>query len=253
MTSMPSPCPTNEPPSHRGFLLLHGLVLPLCSVALAVWLQGSGWDMRLSAAFYDAGTRHFLAGGDGWVELLGHRLTKLVVTGAWLMLLAAALAAPWVPALTRYRRVLWTTTLAMGLGPGVVTLLKDINTHVCPWSLTQFGGTATYSADWFVSRSNAGRCFPGGHASGGFSLIALAFAGRALGWAWLQRAGWMLALAAGSLFSVVRMTQGAHFMSHNLWAAAIDWWAAAVVFLPLLARRATVAATAPVAATEATA
>lgn len=56
-------------------------------------------------------------------------------------------------------------------------------------------------------------------------------------WATALAMGLGPALVAGSLFSVVRMAQGAHFLSHNLWSAAIDWWVAALVFSPLLLGR----------------
>jgi membrane-associated PAP2 superfamily phosphatase len=219
---------------HQTFFVKVGLLLPALLAALAVLLRSSGLDDSLSAAFYDAQTQKFWIGTNGWAELLGHRLGKSLVVALWLLLVAAAVAARWLPPLQTQRRVLWTLVLAMGLGPTVVTLLKDINTHACPWSLKAFGGAADYSADWFVPRLEAGRCFPGGHASGGFSLVAIAFAGQFLQRAWLRRLGLWLGLGVGTAFSLLRLGQGAHFMSHNLWAAAIDLWMAALVFSPLL-------------------
>ena len=178
------------PWSHdRAFFVKFGLVLPLLLAALGMFLRSSGLDDSLSAYFYDTQTQQFLVATDGWAELLGHRLGKSLVFVVWLMLLAAAAAAPWLPALKAHRRLLWTLVAAMGLGPALVTLLKDINTHACPWSLKEFGGAADYSADWFVSRLEAGRCFPGGHASGGFSLAAIAFAGQFLQLPKLRRLG----------------------------------------------------------------
>ncbi len=229
-----------RPGAHRHFLIRHGLVWPLTLALLATWLRHSGGDEGVSALFFDTQAQHFVAGREGWVEWLGHRASKSAVLAVWLLMLASAAAAclpVWPSAWSRYRPVLWATALAMGLGPALVAGLKDINSHVCPWSLTGFGGTATYSAHWFVPLADAGRCFPGGHAAGGFSLVALMFAGRALQWPALERRGLWLALVAGSLFSVVRMAQGAHFLSHNLWSAAIDWWVAALVFSPLLLGR----------------
>lgn len=221
----------------QAFVWWHAVLWPLMLAGLATWLRQSGWDERLSALFFDASTQRFMAGSEGWVELIGHRVGKSAVLAVWLCLLAAALAASVMPAWAAHRAVLWTTVAAMGLGPALVTGLKDINTHACPWSLKQFGGAATYSAHWFVSRAEAGRCFPGGHAAGGFSLVALAFAGRVTGGRRLERGGFCLALVVGGLFSGVRLVQGAHFMSHNLWAAAIDWSVATLVFLPLLLAR----------------
>lgn len=224
---------------HRGFLLLNLLLLPLGCVLLAQWLRHSGWDDRISALFFDAATQRFPARNSLALELWGHRIAKSVMLGVWAMLLAATLAAPWLPRLRPHRRLLWTTTLAMALGPGLVAFVKDINTHACPWDLKAFGGSADYSARWFVSRVDAGRCFPGGHAAGGFSLVALVFAFQVLGQTrrmWLTLA---LTLLLGTAFGAVRTVQGAHFVSHSLWSAAVDWWVAGVFFLPLLLARPT--------------
>ena len=64
----------------------------------------------------------------------------------------------------------------------------------------------------------------------GFSLFALAFAERSRGNARTMRIGFAIALTAGIVFSLVRVVQGAHFLSHALWAASIDWLCAALVF-----------------------
>ena len=118
--------------------------------------------------------------------------------------------------------------------------LMDISAFHCPWDLKSFGGFADYGSGWFVSPVQAGRCFPSGHAAGGFSLVALMFAGIAADHTRLRTIGLVAALCAGTAFSVVRIAQGAHFLSHNLWSAAIDWCAAALVFAPLLAHQARV-------------
>jgi len=223
-----------QPGPHRAYLWWHALLLPGLFALIGTALHVSGADMGLSRLVFDSTAGQFLAQDSRWVELLGHRLAKSAVLAVWVLLLAAAVAARWWPALRPHRGVLWRTALAMALGPTVVAALKDINTAACPWSLTEFGGSAVYHLDWFVSRAEAGRCFPGGHAAGGFSLIALAFAGRLTGQARLERWGLWAALLVGGLFSVIRMLQGAHFASHNLWSAALDWWLAMLVFAPAL-------------------
>lgn len=224
------------PARHRSFLLRVGVLLPLACAALAVLLRSTGWDHSLSAAFYDASTHHFLVSNNGWLELLGHRVGKSVVLAFWMLLLATAIAAPAFPQLARHQTLLWTVLLAMALGPTLVTVLKDVNSRSCPWSLKDFGGAADYTAEWFVRRVDAGHCFPGGHAAGGYSLVAIAFAGQVLQQPRMRRIGLWLGFGVGSAFSLLRLAQGAHFMSHNLWAAAIDLWMAALAFAPLMLR-----------------
>lgn len=218
------------PPPLCRWLGVHAVVVPAL-LALAAWgLDVSGLDGRLAAFLFDSALNQFPARDWIGLDLLGHRLAKSAMYVLWLILLAAALTAPWVERLRPHRAVLWATVSAMALGPMLVVGLKSLNSIHCPWDLKQFGGSADMTHAWFVAATDAGRCFPGGHAAGGFSLAALYFAGCFLNHALLRRAGLVATVTAGTLFSAVRVLQGAHFLSHNLWAAAIDWASAALVF-----------------------
>ena len=65
-------------------------------------------------------------------------------------------------------------------------------------------------------------------------MLSLYFAGWAAGrprWRWR---GLAIGVAAGLLFSVVRIMQGAQFASATLWSAVVDWTVCAALFLPLL-------------------
>ena len=218
----------------RRFLLLHALLVPGALALAAASAQRGGLDQHLAAAFFDPAAGAFPARASMPLEVLGHRLAKSAVLLLWFTLLACALASSALRSrFDRVRAVLWATVGAMALGPAIVVVLKGLNSHHCPWGLRDYGGLARFAADWFVPASEAGHCFPSGHAAAGFSLVGLSFAGRVLGHPGLARWGLAAALAAGVLFSAIRMAQGAHFLSHNLWAAAIDWFAAALVFAPL--------------------
>ena len=218
------------------FLLLHGLLIPGGLALAAFAVHATGVDHRLTAAFFDPASGTFPARAWPALDLLGYRFAKSAVLVLWFTLLAAALTVSAVPRLAGHRAILWTTVIGMALGPCIVVALKGLNATHCPWDLRLFGGYADFAAGWFVPAAEVGRCFPGGHAAGGFSLVALLFAGLATGNRRLHAAGLIATLAAGSIFSAVRIAQGAHFLSHNLWSASIDWWAAALVFAPLLAQ-----------------
>jgi membrane-associated PAP2 superfamily phosphatase len=215
----------------RGAARLAGIALvPVVLVAAAAALRGTGLDERLTAAFFDVATGTFPLRRDAVLELYGHDLAKSAVLLVWFGLLAASVASAWLADVRPYRRWLWSTTLAMALGPMLVVLLKDLTTLPCPWSLQRFGGYTVEPREWFAVSSQAGHCFPSGHSAGGFSLVAFPFAAAAAGHRRL--AGWLLAgvVAVWAVFSAVRLVQGAHFLSHALWAAAIDWLAAGLVF-----------------------
>ncbi|SMB22650.1 Putative membrane-associated, metal-dependent hydrolase (modular protein) [Sterolibacterium denitrificans] len=215
------------------FFRLHLLLIPCLLASLALLAQRSGLDLTLARLFYADAAHGFPMHDWPWLELFGHHLAKSAVTLIWLSLLAIAIISQywrqWQPRLASRRPALWAAVAGMALGPLLVVWLKEINTHHCPWDLAGFGGSAAFSSDWFVSRAEAGHCFPGGHAASGFSLIALYFLARALDLPQARRWLW-LALGAGCSFSLLRMAQGAHFLSHNLWAAAICWGLAAFSF-----------------------
>lgn len=217
-----------------SFLLVHALLIPGAFALAAVASTRFGIDRPVTDLFFDFDRGTFPARDWLPLELLGHRGAKSAVVALWVALVAAGLASLRLAPLAPYRRVLWATVAAMAAGPLIVVWLKGINAHPCPWNLKEYGGYADYADAWFVSAAEAGRCFPSGHAAGGFSLVALAFAARALNRRRL--AHWALAgaLIAGALASAVRIVQGAHFLAHNLWSAAIAWCAAALIFAPLM-------------------
>lgn len=123
-----------------------------------------------------------------------------------------------------YKRELGCLVLSLGLATSFVTPMKAVTAVQCPWSLEQFGGYETYS-ELLSPRPQTdkpGRCWPGGHAATGFTLFALFFVLRDRR-PRLARAAFIFAFALGSVFSIGRMMQGAHFFSHNAWTAVFCW------------------------------
>lgn len=181
-------------------------------------------DDRLSSLFYDPALRAFPLENSVWLEWLNHRLFKYAVTVTALWLLASGLR--------RRETRRWLTGLAMALGTTTVSILKSRSPHSCPWEIQGFGGTATHFPTFGLVPLNAGpgHCFPGGHASAGFALMALYFY-------WQdshpQRARLALwgGIAAGMITGMGQVVRGAHFLSHNLWSG----WVVALVCVVLFA------------------
>lgn len=182
---------------------------------LLLWLS---WDGRLdiwfTAPWFDMETGHFPLEDNLWLERINHQGSKFFI-------IALAVIATCRGIYTRNRRLLLVVFL-MGCGALVVSLLKTQSAHSCPWSLAQYGGTAQEFLLFAPAPENAGpgRCFPGGHASAGFALMAWFF------WFYPERPRlayclWGMGIAAGLLLGYGQVVRGAHFMSHNLWAG---WW-----------------------------
>jgi membrane-associated PAP2 superfamily phosphatase len=70
---------------------------------------------------------------------------------------------------------------------------------------------------------------PGGHSSSGFALVAVYFLmlGRSHKLARLALGG---ALLLGGVFAFGREARGAHFLSHDLWSAALVWFSCLAVY-----------------------
>ena len=212
------------------FPLNPNLLVAALLAVLAWAAQATELDHLLAQAAFDPVLRTFPARDWRLLGLVGHQLAKSAVWIVWFVLFAASIASLRLASLAPRRRVLWTTTAAMAAGPAIVSTLKLFTGPRCPWDLAEFGGHASVATEWLVRSAEAGRCFPGGHASGGFSLLALYFAGVMLAAPRLRLAGLVAGFGAGFAFSAVRMVQGAHFLSHNLWAACVVWTVAMVIF-----------------------
>jgi membrane-associated PAP2 superfamily phosphatase len=107
---------------------------------------------------------------------------------------------------------------------GLTGWLKTVTNVDCPWDLAPFGGQFPY-VPLFADRPDElrhARCFPAAHASSGYALIALHFACKERRLA-VARFGLGMGIAAGLAFGIAQQSRGAHFLSHDLWSAAIAW------------------------------
>ena len=198
--------------------------LPLALIALLLLIEPTRLDFAISDLFYQPGIG-FGGANSFWLEKILHDRAKqgVILIGVLAIagLLASWLYRPWAV----WRRHLGYLVLAMGLSTAIVNPMKTLTGVHCPWDLTRYGGVETYTpllAERAPVADKAGRCWPGGHASSGFTLFALYFVLRDRR-PRQARAALLFALTLGSLFSLGRVMQGAHFLSHNLWTALFDW------------------------------
>ncbi len=221
----------------RHFDFRLGLGIPLLLMAFLLLFDIAGLDFWLERLFYVPG-EGFVGRHSFWLEdILHDRAKQMLIVFAVLALagfLVSLLRSRW----RSWRRPLGYLVLAMGLSTSIVTPLKKITAIQCPWSLTEFGGEENY-APLLGARpatTHPGRCWPGGHASAGFSLLALFFFLRDRRPRTARIALWV-ALGTGAVFSLGRMMQGAHFLSHNLWTLLLDWTVCVFCYRWLLYRR----------------
>jgi len=212
-----------NPPLQRPLTGPRGRFWPATILGLVLLLawDASGLDLPMARWFGDASG---FAWRENWfvVDVLHNAAQRL----GWIWLLGMALAVFWpvgvLRALNRGERagMVGGTLLAL-----LAIIWMKLASHTsCPWDLAEFGGTAHYVSHWAwgVQDGGGGHCFPGGHASTGFALMAGYFGLREKA----PRAArlWLLAaVATGFGLGLVQQARGAHFMSHNLWTAWICW------------------------------
>ena len=104
------------------------------------------------------------------------------------------------------------------LTPIIVAILKRYSPINCPNNIKLFGGGAIYistldifNADIFFA--HAGKCFPAGHASGGFSLISLYFVMPTIR---TKIYALCFALTLGWIMGLYQIAKGAHYLSDTI-------------------------------------
>jgi membrane-associated PAP2 superfamily phosphatase len=219
---MPVVTETNH--GNAWFLPRH-LGMALLATILLVALEATPIDSAVNGWFFDPVSGTFPLRYNAAFEIVTHQWAKYMVVLVASAAMAALLLSFVTPELKRRRRLLLFLSLALTLAPAAVSLLKAANPRHCPYDLVEYGGYAVRIGlfDAPPPGQPPGHCFPGGHASAGFSLLAFYFAGLALGNRRIALAGFWAGSITGMLFGMARVAQGAHFLSHNLWSALVCW------------------------------
>lgn len=180
--------------------------------------QGSSWSLKKAFLTEDV------------IHVAGRNISAM----AWLALLVCYAIARYREGWSHHRRPLAFLLLATLTGTLLVAWIKSWSNVDCPWDLIRYGGERPY-IDLFSLRPvglSRGRCFPSGHAGGGYAWLALYFFLFAVrpSWRW-----WGLAagLVLGLTFGISQQLRGAHFLSHDLWTATICWVTSVALFLGL--------------------
>lgn len=212
------------PATRRHFVLLQLLaVLPIAALLLA--LETTAMDATISGWFFDRAAGAFPLRHDSFLEVFAHQYMKQLVVVVACCVIAIYFLSFVLPELKPQRRLLLFLSLSLTLAPLAVVLLKAASPRHCPWDLLEYGGFAPHLSlfDDVPAGLPPGHCFPAGHASTGFCLMAFYFAGRALRRRWSARIALIGGIAAGLGLGLGRIVQGAHFLSHVLWSGLVCW------------------------------
>lgn len=209
-------------------------VIGLISYGLLLWVVFRLWplDEWLISPYVGTLSQPFPLKETWLLTTIAHDgLKRLVIIFVVCLLVLIGLGQKY-PSLNAYRSTMWFVIAAMAASSGLVGILKAFSHHSCPWHLTMYGGVGgiEYPLLGVIPiDAGVGKCFPGGHAAGGFALLALYFAAKAYG----LRQAWryaLIGLGMGMLMGYAQMMRGAHFMSHNLWTLWWTWLVQLIIF-----------------------
>jgi membrane-associated PAP2 superfamily phosphatase len=206
------------------------LLPPLLAIMAAVAVTVLKLDLWLADLLYSAQGGQWALKKAFVTERLLHVAGRNAVAAAWVLVLLALAATWWKPQWRSRRRPLAGLALSVLLSTVLISSLKAFSGVGCPWDLVRYGGDRAY-VDIFsallAGTPNRG-CFPAGHASAGYAWLALFFFFQAVRPAWRWR-GLTAGIVLGMVFGLSQQLRGAHFLSHDLWTAALCWLAAVAV------------------------
>lgn len=215
----------------RTFWLNHFWLPLLLATAVLFLMEQTRLDLWLADQWYA------LEGGqwawrNSWIsyELIHHHGKQLIIAiglGALSLAILSFIRPRW----RSWRAPMFYLFTTMAVVPALIASFKHISPVDCPWDLSRYGGDLPYVRTFAHSfgPTELGHCFPAGHASGGFILLALYFA--ALPFVRKPAPFLLPGVLVGWTFALGQQSRGAHFLSHDLWTLSLCWFGALGMFL----------------------
>ncbi len=136
---------------------------------------------------------------------------------------ACFISLVWRKRLAGWRRPLLMMSLSFVIVPSVLVGLREVTNVYGPYQLARYDKDQPYVKVFETypktfngqpyRQHSRGKCFPAGHATGGFAMMMLFFVLRGPLLRWL---GLAFALAAGWAMGLYQTCSGKHFLSHTV-------------------------------------
>ncbi|MCB1045503.1 MAG: phosphatase PAP2 family protein [Acidobacteria bacterium] len=183
-------------------------------------------DLAIQNMFFDDRLKHWLVDRhEPVLNMLFYRGIKVVLV----LLFAVFCGVCWAKRRTDLIRAnrfgIAVFVVSALVVPATVNSIKRVTNIPCPRDLQIYGGAFPYRKIFHAfpatfEQPHRCRCFPGGHASGGFAFLGLFFMfkqKRSKGIAVVS------ALSLGWAMGTYKMAIGDHFFSHNLISMELSW------------------------------
>lgn len=202
-------------PAYRGVVIYGAVFL----FAAALFSAAPGLDLAVEGWFYRGG---FVFADETGFRFV-FRLVYWVTDALAILLPLALLIILWrrrpLFGIDRIGAIFLIVSLAVGPGLIVNSALKDHWGRARPGQIVEFGGGKRFTPALVPSDQCERNCsFPAGHPAIGFYFVSFAFLIPA---ARRRRRVFGAALLAGTLIGLMRMAQGAHFLSDVVFSGLI--------------------------------
>lgn len=202
------------------------LITTILLVVVVALFQFTQLDIIFQENFYNYETKSWLIDKNEPILkfFLYDGLKKLLILFAVLVLFSLIFLRK-KKIVQEYKKGLIIVLLSAIFVPLVVGSLKATTNTPCPCNIVNFGGNYpdvkvfdSYPKD-FIQKKKI-KCWPAGHASGGFALMALFFLFKT---AQNKKIAIITALVIGWSMGTYKMLLGDHFLSHTIITMLIAW------------------------------
>ncbi len=200
-----------------GFILILGIILFEYS-PIDMWLQNFLYDFESATWLWDRDEKIS--------KFLFYDGIKILIVVFFLVMLISAVCFRTSLCVQNHREGLAIVILSILLIPLLVGSLKAITNMPCPKNLKHYGGSyptvsllKPYPENFHQTKQI--KCYPAGHASGGFALLSLVFLFKKKKHKVLAVS---VALSVGWVMGAYKMIIGDHFLGHTMVTMLLSWF-----------------------------
>jgi len=206
------------------FWLRHLLPALIFALLMLLAYPHTHLDIRIADLFFDRQLQQFTLKNAPFLAGWMHMGMKWLIEAVALSCLGLLLLSYRFASLKAYRQSFLWVFVGMAASTAAVSILKHNSLHGCPWDVALYGGHLPLFGLFETPplMAKAGHCFPAGHPSAGFALMAFYFAFRHIKPHFSSFMLWA-GLLIGLWMGAVQMMRGAHFLSHVLWSGWVVW------------------------------
>jgi len=202
------------------------LITAIVLIVAVLFFGLSPADIWVQKHFYNLATHQWILDTNNTVLKFvfydGIKRLLIVIAVLFLFVLILGWKKQWMRA---YRRGLIIVVLSSIAVPLVVGSLKAVSNMPCPKSLDIFNGTYPHTCVWekYATKDchqEKQKCWPAGHASGGFALLSLIFLFHSRK---NKIIAGSIAMGIGWSMGSYKMLIGDHFLSHTTITMILAW------------------------------